>query len=1127
MIIVLLTQCGIYTYAYDTNDPREYLQSETPYFEHINTSLNSNVCRVMLEDQDGYIWIGTRNGISRYDGITIQNIFVGKSKNKYEYDTQSLCEDTVNNCIWTYFNNKNCLLKIDKETLTSEYIEVEFGKKESRDLISSMMSYNDTLLLLTSSSEGLLFCDKRTGATCGSFFNEKPSVREIVETPHNVLIINNQGIYKLIGRTTDKPTLEQFDIQTEGVIRNVDSPDDTTIVFTASSQMSRQYNLYKYNTLTHVTTKLITIKRETITRTLPNDITCCADGIWISSSSGVLFYRYKNCRLYDFNTRNSYLPENNVMCSLRCRNQPVVFFGSADGIIKTDYYASKFNIVDFRHASDSRSCNMFMIHKDKFGGYWSWCVDGLYYKAPGEYVFHHKSIDPVIDGQSMLAMAEDTARNTVYISCLYHVIEYNLLTHKYRFIYENTASSYPQKVFGDGHINMNQTSFNNLKVLPNGTMVCSLRNHLLFYSPQNNKYSAKVFADSMAVRSIDSEADSIIWFASNNSISSYNLKTQEINTHQIYISKKASINNIRVIYREGQKELWIATRLNGLYYYLPSKDKLSHIEYSSYLYNEIYSLEVDKLKNVWAASSDGIVCINNTTGTVYEYGSETNALCQTFNNRTSCVGWNGEVLMGGVNYFVEFKGEIFPENNYYPSPIVTSYKFLNSTTNSFDSYTNYEYFNAKDTIRIPKGIRSIQLTIRVLNYSNSQNNRIQWRMPDTDATWSDVSTTSPLIFSNLSKGLHKIELRSINSKNMPEEAVTTLFFDKSVYFYEDTLFHVFIIICVICIVVASVYIKSRIESKRRRRLEMEVERQAGDIRRSNQKLIKNQKVIERQNIELTQIRKNLEKQVAERTADLEIAKQKAEESSKLKSAFLANLSHEVRTPMNCIVGFAKLLGDPTCSKEEQTEFVHLIQESSTSLLVLIGDLLDVSRIESGQLRVNKRYFNIYNEINDAYRILFVEKKNPNVDFMLEIDPNLYNASIYSDKDRVRQILINICYNAFKFTDKGHVMISAHIVDSEGILKSAYPATFPEPDSDKRYLLVSIEDTGIGIAKENLNVIFEPFRKINNNRTLYPGLGLGLNIVKNLVMILDGQVWVTSEVGQGTTFYFYLPFTDEE
>ena len=234
--------------------------------------------------------------------------------------------------------------------------------------------------------------------------------------------------------------------------------------------------------------------------------------------------------------------------------------------------------------------------------------------------------------------------------------------------------------------------------------------------------------------------------------------------------------------------------------------------------------------------------------------------------------------------------------------------------------------------------------------------------------------------------------------------------------------------------------------------------------------------------------------------------------------------------MNAIIGFAKLLQMEDCTNEERTEFTHLILESSNSLLYIIGGLLDTSRIERGMLEISKVDIDIYNELKDVWHILSVEKKSRNVKFLLDLDEGLKGMTLHSDKDRLRQIIINLTYNAFKFTQDGHIKISACCMSYMDMMTQ-----FNMPQIDKNtedyinttlpteVLLVSVEDTGCGIPEDKQEAIFEPFRRLTDSRTKHPGLGLGLNIVRNLVHLMGGRVWVKSVVGEGSTFRFYLPF----
>ncbi|MEN9444380.1 MAG: hypothetical protein RIS47_1270, partial [Bacteroidota bacterium] len=230
-------------------------------------------------------------------------------------------------------------------------------------------------------------------------------------------------------------------------------------------------------------------------------------------------------------------------------------------------------------------------------------------------------------------------------------------------------------------------------------------------------------------------------------------------------------------------------------------------------------------------------------------------------------------------------------------------------------------------------------------------------------------------------------------------------------------------------------------------------------------------------------------------------------SDRLKTAFLQNMSHEIRTPMNAIIGFSNLLHRNFSNIEKLEKFTEIISQRSKDLLDIINDILDIARIESGQVSLNYEKISILKLFTEI-KLTFVQQKSL-VRFEFDQLGILENTDIelLTDKGKIKQIFINLIGNAFKFTNEGSIRVG-YILDCA--------------DSIKFY----VSDSGIGISAEKFEVIFDRFMQLETGTSRqYGGTGLGLAIVKGLLEILGGKIWLESELGKGSTFYFSIPYTN--
>jgi signal transduction histidine kinase len=253
------------------------------------------------------------------------------------------------------------------------------------------------------------------------------------------------------------------------------------------------------------------------------------------------------------------------------------------------------------------------------------------------------------------------------------------------------------------------------------------------------------------------------------------------------------------------------------------------------------------------------------------------------------------------------------------------------------------------------------------------------------------------------------------------------------------------------------------------------------------------------------------------------AEQALESANIAKSEFLANISHEIRTPMTAVIGMADLLWETTLT-DEQKKFVETIRSSSENLLQLINDIIDLSKVEAGQIKLERSPFNLRDVVNKACENQALRAREKGLKLKCQVGSEV-EMFILGDSIRLHQILSNLIENAVKFTEEGEVFVEVRrqgfqgqtMAENGGSGLQQYPVRTTE-------LLFSVTDTGIGIPSEKTEVIFDRFSQADSSTTRkYGGTGLGLAISHRLAKLMEGRMWVESEVGQGSTFFFTAKF----
>jgi len=456
---------------------------------------------------------------------------------------------------------------------------------------------------------------------------------------------------------------------------------------------------------------------------------------------------------------------------------------------------------------------------------------------------------------------------------------------------------------------------------------------------------------------------------------------------------------------------------------------------------------------------------------------------------------SGNILAFGIDLETASRGFVLSNDSTFLEPLYSAEKII---------FTNIEQLRQL-TLDNP----SQQKRLDSLNFYIHK--RLDFSLQSVDLR-SKKGLASAIAYVSTKQGKHYSDrIRQITNAVQQDE--TTLLkqrkqtSDHSVAKFNWFLVGMFILIVAFTILLLIAIVKNLLqnEEKEKRAAELiiaheEIAAQNEEITAQNEEIITQNEEITAQNDEYQQINEELNLTNFELIA----AKEKAEESDRLKSAFLANMSHEIRTPMNGILGFADLLKEQEITVEDQQEYINIIKNSGVRMLNILNDIIDISKIESGMMEVDIKESNINEQIEYIYTFFKPEVKDKGMQLSYINSLPSKEAIIKTDREKIFAIITNLVKNAIKYSEKGSIEF--------GYNKKG------------EYLEFFVKDTGIGIAKGMQKAIFDRFIQADfADQQTIQGAGLGLSITKAYVEMLGGKIWVESEEGKGSTFYFTIPY----
>ncbi len=1082
----------------------------------------------VLEDSKGYIWFGSTDGLIRTDGVFFDAF---SKKNSF---SSSLTDNTIN-CIVEDINAKYLWIgttiggvnrfDITRKDSVNFYIEPDSSNTKGFVTINSICQVDSSEFIVGTQSQGAYFFNaqqktfRKLKEVCHQKAEFPETIYKIVKGKHYLWICTSKGVLQFTHHAEFLKSYffqgDHFESESpkQGIpVLQIKEIDENSIEFISGNK------LYLYNWFQNKLNLLFQTSESSSFSCFEKD----DNGYWLGTlNQGLIYYNKLNKQTVHYRKyKDSESIPNDIIKDLKiCQDNSVLWVATRDGIAKYDYHKSKFLQFDIDELTDNKLNFVYAIAKDSYCNYWVRGAGGLYKKSSGASKFSRVK---EIGDRIILKIYED-ANSCLWMLSDKGLIRYDILHDQYRII------SFKYKSFAKEDLNF-VSDYANVK----GDSVLWLmsRAGMIKFNLITEKYEVMPISDAEHITkdrytsthfSVD---NNYIWIGSRSGLLyKFDIKNRtykKINIRKIFDDKykPCIILDLAV---DSMDNVLMATFGNGLLLYKEKLNSVSNELAKSVLESYVYGIIDDDNGNFWISSNQGIVRLNKRDKSTLLYSKSDGVFCSEFNDESYYKSLDGNILFGGMNGFIEFDPDNIYKNEYVPRIHISSYSEDNKLTTYGEEIIDDVRYNVDSAITV-NGDSDLKFYASVVNYSLSSNNTIKWKLEGYDKEWKEGRVYNTMNYANLKRGRFALRVKGFNNDGVESNDEAVLMVNVKAKLVDTSIFKVFLVLLILTLVLLIIKINALWQKNQKALLVAHVNEKTEALTIATKELEESRNKIFNQKTELEIHRNYLEEIVDLRTSDLEKAKRKAEESDKLKTSFLANLSHEIRTPMNAIIGFSNLLLTGEFEMDQQKHFVKVINQSSESLLALINDIIDISRIETGNIELVKQETHIPKLIMEVIDELLFEKKSDNLKFIQTYELAKDELDLYIDRYRLKQIISNLLRNAFKFTAEGFVKIIVKSVDADilrdygfslnGVIKSGF-----------KPVLFIIEDTGIGIKEEDQKIIFEPFQKAQNKKKIYEGMGLGLSIVRNLVDLFGGDIIVKSEFKKGTTFCFYINRND--
>jgi signal transduction histidine kinase/ligand-binding sensor domain-containing protein/CheY-like chemotaxis protein len=1114
--------------------------SGIPIFEKLqpNKNLSFGIVEDIQQDTSGFIWIGAKDGLFRYDGITFKS---------YQYnrnDTRSLSS----NVIRELFVDSRGNLWIGTENGLNLYHpnDDKFQKFYSNPNSPQSLSGNN-VRKIAEDKTGNLWIATFGGGVCRYDVNtfEFMRIEQIIKSDQIDPSLDNRTIY------IDSEGTVWIGTANKGVL--FFNPDDPNLYQLPLGIADGKHLNYQD------------------VRAIVED----PDGIiWIGTNGkGLAAYDKKNKTFAYYNSvlKGPHHIDCDIIWNLYCDSEHNLWASTdGGGLLRLSAGANMFK--EFTNSStdpNSISSNVVRVfYEDNAGNYW---VGN--FNAPVNYVNTHRKkfgllrdfdIDSQNKTQNKITSILRDSENNLWIctdgSGLYEFsperekyIKYEANPSVSGSIYNNKPLCCLEDVRGNlwiglyegglSFLDKNKKKF--INYLPDGT--------------QNNPKSIQIWALALD--------ENVLWIAGDQGIENYNLSTSQFN-HNPFPFYSETIFSAWDVKIDSDKRIWIGT-IKGLFLFDPETNTMSHFvsdakdttslsdswvlnihedknhqiwvgtnggglnlwkgagkfqcftTQNGLSGNVINGILSDNSGNLWISTNSGLTKFNIDSLEFTNFTVEDGLQDNRFNINSYSIDKEGIMYFGGTNGLTYFNPEQIVKNKFIPPVLITELEIFNKSEKKKDSRSpSVKNILYQKVVHIYPEQLIFTIHFSALNFSRPERNQYKYKLEGFDNNWNAIGNRHWATYTNLRPGKYTFRVIASNDDNVWNYKGAKLQIIVHPPFYRTYWFIILMILLCVGAAMAFYLIRlknirtlnkklSELVSERTRELELrnaEIALQNEEIICQRDMATSQRDQIIKQNEELEKHRNRLEELVKERTHDLVDAKERAENSDRLKSAFLDNLSHQIRTPMNAILGFINLLTEKIDDKMSREYYLRIINESGRSMLRLIEDIIDYSRFQTGQLQLEYDDCNVSNLIRQLISTgrERASRDNPSLSILADLPEK--DIFMYTDEKKLQQIFFKLLENSIKYTEEGYIRLGIH-------------------QQEENYITFKVEDSGVCIDEKYLEKAFDSMYSTEDeeNSGTHRDSGLGLPLTKVIVELLGGKIWIESRKDQGSAFYVKIPF----